>query len=208
MGEKDSPEVAWLALRRAINTRDWSGCLGAVEELLRRLPAHQALEMARLQVERRLPAFERHQPGVTWPRDLLLSLRASDPSEDLGQPWPWEDDAFSGPGANNFTSALEALWQARQLPVGDARRIETLADAISGAILAEMLEAWGARHPEQWARRYALGLSLENEPELYALQRSMVREPETVRIERSAWLDVADRLAEALGLALPNPLPE
>lgn len=206
MGEQESPEGALRALRRAADERDWNGCRDATGKLLSRLVPPAAFELTLRQVERRLPAFERHQSGVTWPRDLMESLRVARPSDETEARWPAEDD-FPGPGANNLTSALEALWQARQLPAGEPRRGETLVDAISGAILAEMIEAWGARHPEQWARWYQLSYE-DFDPELGRIQDTLMRAPETARIERAAWLEVADRLAEALGLASPNPIPE
>ncbi len=204
MAEQDSADGELRALRRAADERDWNGCRDAIGKLLSRLPAPAALELVRRELERRLPLFERHQPGVSWPRDLIESLRVVNSSDGMGLPWPTEDDDdFPGPGANSFSNGLYELWQALGFAADAPRRIEALVDAVSGAVMAEMVEAWGTRHPAQWARRYELGLSAEYEPELYALQLAMVRDPETARIERAAWLDVADRLAEALRLPAP-----
>ncbi len=204
MAEQDSADGELRALRRAADERDWNGCRDAIGKLLSRLPAPAALELVRRELERRLPLFERHQPGVSWPRDLIESLRVANSSDGTGLPWPAEDDDdFPGPGANSFSNGLYELWQALGFAADAPRRIEALVDAVSGAVMAEMVEAWGTRHPAQWARRYELGLSAEYEPELYALQLAMVRDPETARIERAAWLDVADRLAEALSLPAP-----
>jgi hypothetical protein len=83
--------------------------------------------------------------------------------------------------------------------MGDARqRIEVLVDALANAILAEMIEGWGARNPAEWARRYQLGRTGDAEPAVYELQAAIVNDPETLRIKRAAWLDVADQLEAVL----------
>jgi hypothetical protein len=83
-----------------------------------------------------------------------------------------------------------------------ARRIDALVGAIARAVMAEMVEAWGARHSEQWARWYQQSLE-DFDPEVGRIEDTLMRAPETARIERAAWLDVADRLAEALSLPAP-----
>lgn len=197
----DSAEAELRDLRRAAEQGDWNGCCEAVERLLSRLSPERALELARQQLERRLPGFERHQPGVTWPRDVLDSLRAPDASGAGGRKWPWENDEFPGPGANSFIRGVDALWQARRLASNETRRIEVLLEAIQAAIKAEKNEAWGARHPELWAYWYeSLGTG-EADPKRGRIQDAMGQDPETVRLQREAWHEVADRLAEALGLA-------
>src|SRR4051812_41638947 len=67
MSEPPSREDEFQALRLAAERLDRNGCWEATQKLLRRLPEHRALLLVRDFVTRRLPVFERHQPGVHWP---------------------------------------------------------------------------------------------------------------------------------------------
>jgi hypothetical protein len=200
MMEQEAPRAELHALRHAATHGDWNRCLEAAEALLRRLPPEQALELVRRQVECRLPGFERHQPGVSWPRELLTTLRVASPSGESERDWPWESSEFPGPGANSFLRALENLYQARHLPADEPRRITALGEALSTAIMAEATEAWGAQHPDRWAFWYenALADAPTLDTERTKVLSDMARAPETVRLKREGWHAVADQLAEAL----------
>jgi hypothetical protein len=183
--------TALLTLRRVAEEGDWNACREATLRLLSRLPAERAWELTRAQVARRLPCFERHQPEVRWPREFIAVAGAQ---AGEGEPdWP-EEDEFPGPGANSFIAAVEALRLARRLGKDDARRAKALVDAISEAILAELAEHWGSRHPSEWARWYQGDMSPAGAWGLVA----MMGEPETVTLQRRAWLEVASRLEEEL----------
>ncbi|XXF77817.1 hypothetical protein P2318_32920 [Myxococcaceae bacterium GXIMD 01537] len=201
MAEEDSLNAKLRALRHAADRGDWNACSEATEALLPHLPMARALELTRAQVERRLPAFERHQPGVTWPRAFLEALRAPEDSGDEERGWPPGEDEFPGPGANTFIRALDALRRARRPTTHEAQRVTALVEAIQSAILAEKTEAWGARHPDRWAFWYENALSDEPGVEQARTQvlLDMARDPESVRLKRAGWRDVADRLAEAMG---------
>lgn len=203
MSERDAVEAELRELGSGVDQQGSDACRKATSKLLRRLSSAQALEVARQQVERSLPAFERHQPGVTWPRDFLESLRVPDPLGEGGREWPWREDEFAGPGANNFIKALNNVWEARQLEDGP-RRLEMLVDAINDAVLSEMVEAWGARHPEEWRRWLWRGPDYESHPDRGRIQATMMTAPETLRLKRAGWLYTADRLAEALGVSSPS----
>lgn len=200
MTGRDSAEGALQELRRAADTRDWNACSAALGKLLVRLSPEAAWEVAREQLERRLPAFERHQPGVTWPRDFLATRWVANPPSANLKRWPWPDDEFPGPGANSFINGVDELWQALHLPVGEPRRLELLNGAIQAAIMAETSEAWGARNPERWAYGYKCASTGEGDLQGYEVLYEKARDPETRRMEREAWHEVADRLAEALGV--------
>jgi hypothetical protein len=144
------------ALRLAAERGDVNGCWDA-QKLLGRLPAKQALWLVRDFVTRRLPAFERHQPGVHWPREFIASVTGTSAALD-DKTWPEAEDDFPGPGANSFTTAVEYLWKANRQAEA-TRRSELLASAIERAISAERLEYWGTLHPEEWARWYQLAAS-------------------------------------------------
>jgi hypothetical protein len=185
-----------MALRRAAGQGDWNLCRGATEALLLRLPMSRAVELARQHVARRLPIFERHQPGIRWPREFVESIPAAGFSV-YARTWPVEDE-FPGPGANNFINAVRSLWEASQLR-GDARRCaEALVNAFSGSIMGEKLEHWGARHPDAWARWYQLASSGSDDGSRFDILASSSRDPEAVAVQRAAWLEVADRLEAAL----------
>lgn len=196
--EQGSPSAELQALRLAAEKRDWNGCLEMTEKLLLRLPVSRAMRLVHEVVERRLPVFERHQPGIRWPRELIESLRGEEPLDD-GRVWPEEEDGFPGPGANNFTRAVENLWRASRGVVDARQRTEALGSAIASVILAEEMESWGSRHPEEWTRWYELASASGGDPRLSDTQLTIMRDPECVRLERAAWMEVAERLEEALG---------
>lgn len=184
-----------LALRRAGDMGDWNSCLDATRRLLSRLPAKEALGLIKNQVAARLPGFEYHQPGVTWPRELIETvIEAGTPD---GWCWP-DDDEFPGPGANNFISAVEHLWRASQNEDDNEKRIGCLVRAVASAIMAEKLEKWGTRHFEQWQRWYKQALDQDERMVQLRLQEQMVFGSEGTEIGRKAWLEVADALEIAL----------
>lgn len=191
---------AWIedlrVLQRAAEQRDWNGCRDASERLLLRLPSRRALGLTRGYLLRRLFVFEKHQPQVHWPREFIEATDG-DPSHAKTS-WPEAEDDFAGPGANNFTSAVEALWKAGRLLEDAQPCAKELVNALAGAIMAEGTESWGSRHPEEWSLWYQLALSGENDPRASTHQLQMARDPDVLRLERIAWLEVADRLEEAL----------
>ncbi|QRK11928.1 hypothetical protein JQX13_18845 [Archangium violaceum] len=196
--EAGSPDAELQASRLAAEERDWNGCLAVTEELLLRLPASRAVRRVRQVVERHLPTFERHQPGVRWPRELIESIRDEEPLDDGGG-WPEEEDDHPGPGANNFTRAVENLWRASRSGAEAQQRTEALGSAIASVILAEEMESWGSRHPEEWSRWYELASAGGNDPRVPATQLTLMRDPESMRLERAAWMEIAAPLEEALG---------
>ena len=184
-----------LALRRAGELGDWNSCLDATRRLLIRLPAEKALGVIQEQVAARLPGFERHQPGVTWPRGLVEAVTGV----RMLNSWNWpEDDEFPGPGANNFISAVENLWKASRSADDDEKRVGSLVRAVASAIMAEKLENWGARHIEQWRHWYGQASDQDDRMEQLRLQEQMVFGPEGTEIGRKAWLRLADALEMAL----------
>jgi len=190
-------------LRLGAERGDVNGCWEATQKLLRRLPAERALGLARDFVTRRLPAFERHQPGVPWPREFIESVtstRSAPPSKT----WPEGEDDFPGPGANSFIAAVEYLWKASHQP-DDTRRCELLANALERAVSAERLEYWGTLHPQEWAHWYQLAASGSDDRSQYDTLLAIKRDPETAAVQRAAWLELAERLAGALNTSAPKP---
>ena len=197
MSRFQSAEEELQALRLAAERGDVNGCWDATQKLLRRMPPSQALRLVRDFVAGRLPIFERHQPGVHWPRQFIESVSERGSTDD-GRSWPEVEDDFPGPGANNFTRAVEALWKAGQL-VGDVQRLgELLADAMVGAVIAEQLEHWGALHPEAWTRWYQLAASGSDDMSQYDTLLAIKRDPGAARVAHAAWLEAAKSLEEAL----------
>jgi hypothetical protein len=197
MTEPSSIEESLQALRVAAERLDWNGCRAASEKLLRRLPPRRSVLLTRDQVMRRLPGFERHHPGVRWPRGFVESIDAETALSDK-RAWPEAEDDFPGPGANNFTSAVESLWKASQLMADEWQCAAALSNAISAAIMAERIEHWASRHPREWGLWYELALSGEGDPRMTDIQLAMMRDPGVQQLERAAWLDLADQLEAAL----------
>jgi hypothetical protein len=197
MSEPPVPEEELQSLRLAAERRDRNGCWDATRKLLRQLPAQLALGLARDFVARRLPVFERHQPGVRWPRAFIEAVSQKGVPDD-GSAWPEAEDDFSGPGANSFTSAVEALWKAGRFRSDSQKFGELLADAIVGAVNAERLEHWGARHPEVWALWYQIASTGLEDPRMVEIQLTIMRDPEAVRVEQEAWLEATQLLEETL----------
>jgi hypothetical protein len=183
------------SLRLAAAQGSWNGCQAATERLLCRLPFLQALAVARDFAASRLPLFERHQPGVHWPREFIASVCEPEAVSETRR-WPQDDD-FAGPGANNFISAVQALWTTRQQVADQHSWPATLAVAIAGTIMAERNEFWGSRDPEAWAHWYQLAPD-SDDPSRFKTLIAVAREPEVMKTERAAWLEVADRLEAAL----------
>jgi hypothetical protein len=192
------------ALRLAAERGDVNGCWDASQKLLRQLPVRRALQEVCDFVTRRLPVFERHQPGVHWPRTFIKSI-CEKGSTAHGGTWPESEDDFPGPGANNFTRAVEALWKASRRVEDEHRLATLLADALAEAIGAQRLESWGARHPEAWARWYQLAKSGGNDVSRFEVLLAIKRDPEAIRIEKEAWLEVAQLMEEALNASTPEP---
>ena len=204
MSKPQSTEEELQALRRAAELGDVNGCWDATQKLLRRLPAHLALRLVREFVTRRLPLFERHQPGVHWPRQFIESVPETGSADDRTT-WPEAEDDFPGPGANNFIGSVEALWKAGRLVDDVQRRNELLADAIVGVAIAEQFEHWGAQHPDAWANWYQLAASGSDDPSQYHTLITIKKDPEAAAVQRAAWLELAECLAEALNTSATEP---
>jgi hypothetical protein len=188
------PEVQ--AMRLAAERGDWNSWGDATTALLLHLPSSHSVRLARDFVARRLPAFERQQPGVHWPRELLEAVTEEGvPHSDSR--WSFEDE-FSGPGGASFKKAMESLWIA-SLRRQDARQCAAeLVHALSEAIMAEMVEHWGSRHPDEWNLWHQLVWSEEDNRRMFELQLAMMKDPDVKRLERTGCLEVADLLEMAL----------
>jgi hypothetical protein len=197
MDDQNSVEEALQAARLAAEQGDWNAWRDAIEPLLLRLPTSQAVRLTRDFVARRLPAYERHHPGMSWVREVLEALTQPEDAASSEREWPfWEDS--TGPGGASFANAVESLWIASQRR-GDARRCTAeLVDALSDAIMAEAIEPWGARHPEEWALWYALGMSEEDDQRKHEIAFARATDPDVRSRERAGWLEVADLLEAAL----------
>jgi hypothetical protein len=196
MNEQSPLSQEVQALRSAAEEGGWNQCRAATEVLLLRLPTSRAVQLARDFIADRLPVFERQQPGVLWPRELLGAVREKG-SSSRERIWP-EEDEFSGPGGNSFKKAVESLWHG-SLRTDDTRQCTAdMVDAISSAIMAERVEHWGSRHPKEWALWYELALSGESDPRMTDIQLAMLKDPALKRLKRDAWLELAERLEAAL----------
>src|SRR5687767_892051 len=104
MDDQSSVEEALQAARVGAEQGDWNIWRDAIEPLLLRLPKSHAVRLTRDFVARRLPVFERHQPGMSWLREVLEALTNPEDATSSGMEWPfWEDS--SGPGGASFANA-------------------------------------------------------------------------------------------------------
>ncbi len=183
-------------MRVAAERRDWNSWGDATAALLLHLPSSHSVRLTRDFVARRLPAFERQQPGVHWPRELLDRVTEEDATSN-GRRWPFEEE-FPGPGGASFKKAVESLWIA-SLRKADAQQCAAeLVKALSEAIMAEMVEHWGSRHPKDWNLWYQLVWSEEDDQRMIEIQIAMMTDPDVKGLERAGWLEVADLLEAAL----------
>lgn len=199
MDDQSSVEEALQAARLAAEQGDWNVWRAAIEPLLLRLPTGHAVRFTRDFVARRLPVFERHQPGMSWVREVLEALTHPEDAASSGRKWPfWEDS--SGPGGANFANAVESLWIANQRREDARRCTAELVDAVSDAIMAEAIEPWGASHPEEWALRHELAMAEDRDQHLrsYDIQLVMMSDPGVQSRKRAGLLEVADLLEAAL----------
>ncbi len=196
MNDQNSLEQGLQALRLVAERGDWNSSRDATEALLLRLPTSHAVRLTRDFIAHRLSVFERQQPGAHWPRELL-EVVTEEGSASSGRRWSFGDN-FPGPGSANFANAVESLWIAH-LRREDARQcVAELVSALSGAIVAEGSEHWGARHPKEWALWYQLAWSGDNDRRKTEILIALARDPDVKRLERAGWLEVADRLEAAL----------
>jgi hypothetical protein len=197
MDDQNSVEEALQAARVGAEQGDWNAWRAAIEPLMLRLPISHAVRFTRDFVAHRLPVFERHQPGMSWVREVLEALTHPEDAASSGREWPfWEDS--TGPGGASFANAVESLWIANQRR-GDARQCTAeLMDALERAIMAEALEPWGASHPEEWALWYELGMAGEGDRRVDEIQLVMVSDPDVKSRKRAGLLEVADLLEAAL----------
>ena len=197
MDDQDSVEQFLQAARLGAEQGDWDAWRAAIEPLLLRLPPSHAVRLTRDFIARRLPVFERHQPGVPWLREVLEALTHQEDAASSGRKWPfWED--FPGPGSGNFANAVESLWIANQRREDPQRCTAELVDALSDAIMAEAIEPWGASHPEEWALWYQLAWTGEDNPRKHEIAFARARDPGVKSRKRAGLLEVADLLEAAL----------
>jgi hypothetical protein len=199
MDDQSSVEEALQAARLGAEQGDWNAWRAAIEPLLLRLPTSHAVRFTRDVVARRLPVFERHQPGMSWVREVLEALTHQEDAASSGREWPFSEDS-TGPGGASFANAVESLWIANQRREDARRCTAELMDALERAIMAEAIEPWGASHPKEWALWYELGMAEERDQRMrmYEIQLAMVSNPEVKSRKRAGLLEVADLLEAAL----------
>jgi hypothetical protein len=151
MDEQNSLEQDVQALRLAAEGGNWDSCRSATQALLTRLPTRHAIRLARDFIARRLATFERQQPDVHWPRELLKVVTEEDSASGERR---WPDDEVPGPGGNSFAKAVDSLWNAGLQRENAQQCAAELVDSLSRSIMAETDEHWGSRHPEEWALWY------------------------------------------------------
>jgi hypothetical protein len=199
MDDQSSVEEALQAARVGAKQGDWNAWRAAIEPLLLRLPTSHAVRLTRDFVARRLPVFERHQPGMSWVREVLEALNNPEDAASSGREWPfWEDS--TGPGGASFANAVESLWIANQRS-GDTRQCTAeLMAALERGVMAEAIEPWGAHHPEEWALMHELAMAEEGDQRMrmYEIQLAMMRDPGVKSRKRAGLLEVADLLEAAL----------
>jgi hypothetical protein len=197
MDDQNSIEEALQAARVGAEQGDWDAWRDAIELVLLRLPTSHAVRLTRDFIARRLPVFERHQPGVSWLREVLEALTHQEDAASSGRKWPfWED--FTGPGSGNFANAVESLWMANQRREDARRCTAELMDALSDAIMAEAIEPWGARHPEEWALWYQLAWTGEDNQRKHEIALARARDLGVKSRKRAGLLEFADLLEAAL----------
>jgi hypothetical protein len=199
MDDQSPVKEALQAARLAAEQGDWNAWRAAIESLVLRLPTSHAVRFTRDFVARRLPVFERHQPGMSWVREVLEALTHPEDAASSGRKWPfWEDS--TGPGGASFANAVESLWIANQRRADTQQCIAELMDALERAVMAEAIEPWGANHPEEWALWYELGMAEERDQRqrMYEIQLVMMSDPDVKSRKRAGLLEVADLLEAAL----------
>jgi hypothetical protein len=191
-----NPREFLAALRNASESGDWNGCRSAATALGSLLAPRQLVDIACVEVKRRLPAFLRTQPGTTWPERILAGIEVGE-APALAM-LPIED--YDGPGANSYHTALEMLMEAALHRDDQAKSVTSAVDAIARAIMAGLAERWGSRNRERWDRWYesaSSDLPMENEDVLRTLL-DMKNDPEVSAMRRQSWMDVADAFERTL----------
>jgi hypothetical protein len=143
------------------------------------MPCTRALTLAGSLLAERLPVLERSHPGDEWARRTLAGEKVGLPAE------------YAGPGSNSLVKGIEHLVAARGTD-DEVRCRAHIVEAIAEAVMAVLIAAWGARHPQQWADWYARSRSIDTDDP--PVQLGLWGDPATRELSRVQWEAVADRL--------------
>lgn len=100
-------------LSAAIASRRWNSCSELLYRILYGLPSSVLLPLAAGQIERMLPALEKHWPGILWPREIVENTPAW--LATFGRSIPDSPERTSVAEAG-FVFSLDALLLAHSYP--------------------------------------------------------------------------------------------
>lgn len=187
-------------LREAAEHRNIDEFLVTAQELLLSVQIRAVVELALSHVTAHLPKFEAYHPEVKWPRDTLavISMWVKGESNSQIHTLKIEED-FETPGTNNFSNAVELLWEAVFKEQEPNRRVHSALDAIASVFMAQLVEYWGNRHLAEWQRWYQaikeFEISGTATPPLLG-HGHWYNEPEIVERSKTAWHSLVNEIEQ------------
>ena len=176
-------------LRQAAEARDPERCQFLLKSLFMEMDFYLALAVAIDRARPFLESFERVYPDGIFARQILMQMVNTGTAPARLPPAAQRE--FDMPGAANFMKALSDLAHALQ-PGPLPPRIGFLVSATVNAIMAELVEQYYGRRPEQWA------VARQHPPHPMAsdIAYAFWSDEETALLDTDCWLLVADSVEE------------
>jgi len=194
-----APYPAITRLRVAAPLREWGELQAALTDVLMELEYFAGLRIAAERAYAQLAAFEAHNAGATWARQLLVSLvsfgmaPAELPAEAGAQ--------HNGAGASNYVLSLLELARSAERKTPLENRIRFLANALANLMLADLAAAWYGANPQAWAEQHTRGAEIDPDSGLTIRQVIYTRfwlDDATATRDTAAWLALTDQIERTL----------
>lgn len=164
---------------------DWGSILDGYFRLLYGLPIKIQIGIACFMMYRYLPIFEKNQPEITWPRQLLKNVAKWVEENERCIP---DYGTFQFPADSAFRSSFDGLLDAYYYRTNPYKLTSGCIYAIQFAINARRSNVWAADDPEA----VEIDKSALDNPEIYlAPERLPSRNVAAIAVVQREWQEVA-----------------
>lgn len=176
-------------LRRAAEARDPERCQFLLKSLFMEMDFYHALAVVIERAQSFLETFELYHSDGGFARQILMQMVNTGTAPARLPPEAMQDLDF--PGGSNYMKALSDLAHALQqgpLPP----RIGYLVSATVNAIMAELVEHYYGRRPDDWT----LVREQPTEPRAHKIAYAFWTDEEVALLDTDHWLQVADSIEQ------------
>ena len=164
---------------------DWGAILDGYFRLLYGLPIELQIRLSCFMMFRYLPIFEKNEPEIKWPRQLLDNVAKWLEENERCIP---DYGTFHYPADSAFRSSFDGLVDAYYYRTNPYKLTSGCIYAIQFAINARRSNVWAADDPEA----VEIGKSEMNNPEIYlAPERLPSRNVAAIAVVQREWKEVA-----------------